>query len=508
MKTKVIKVGENEYWWGGHVDCADEMPVNGTSRKRYRMLLNDSYNQINPVFLSSHGRYIWSDDYFDISYYDGEITVSYEGELVVWEEGSCLADAYNAASNAHFKFDGVVPPKEVFALPQYNTWISLLYKQSAEKVLDYAKSIVANGQNGGVLIIDEGWQRDYGEWEFNRYFPDPAAMIKELQGMGFSVMLWAVPYISPDSNAYRKLKSKDALVKNPDGSPYIFEWWEGYSALLDISSEYGYDWILSKFKNLQEKYGVDGFKLDGGDGRYIKDNIVTAGNLTANGYSELWAKIGSKFPLNELRACCKCGGLPIVQRVADRHHVWNDTHGICGLVAKGVTQSLVGYPYFCPDMVGGGLFSDFMGKGVSEIDTELFIRYCQAAALMPIMQFSFDYWRMLDPETVRICNNFARLHTEFGDYIYKYALNAAKTGVPIVRNMAYQFNELHGVRDQFMLGDDYLIAPVLEKGRRTQGVKLPTGKWKYVPDGTVFEGGREVTVDAPLSVLPYFERLG
>ena len=59
------------------------------------------------------------------------------------------------------------------------------------------------------------------------------------------------------------------------------------------------------------------------------------------------------------------------------------------------------------------------------------------------------------------------------------------------------------VQDQFMLGDSLLVAPVLTKGDRTRNVVLPTGRWKYV-DGTVYDGGRTVTVPADLDTLPRF----
>ena len=62
------------------------------------------------------------------------------------------------------------------------------------------------GYKPGNLIIDEGWQQDYGMWSFDTgKFPNAKAMVDELHNMGFKVMLWVVPYISPDCNAYREL---------------------------------------------------------------------------------------------------------------------------------------------------------------------------------------------------------------------------------------------------------------------------------------------------------------
>ena len=59
------------------------------------------------------------------------------------------------------------------------------------------------------------------------------------------------------------------------------------------------------------------------------------------------------------------------------------------------------------------------------------------------------------------------------------------------------------VDDQFVLGNQIIVAPVLEKGAVTRSVALPTGNWLYLGE-TEYKGGTVVTVDAPISVLPYF----
>ena len=85
---------------------------------------------------------------------------------------------------------------------------------------------------------------------------------------------------------------------------------------------------------------------------------------------------------------------------------------------------------------------------------------------------------------------------------------AFASGEPIVRSLEYEFPHqgLHNIMDAFMLGDKYLVAPVVIKGAVLRTVKLPTGKWKYI-DGTLYEGGQEVTVDAPTETLPIFEKI-
>jgi alpha-glucosidase len=58
--------------------------------------------------------------------------------------------------------------------------------------------------------------------------------------------------------------------------------------------------------------------------------------------------------------------------------------------------------------------------------------------------------------------------------------------------------------DQYMLGEKYLVAPVLEK-EMSRTVKLPKGAW-VDETGKKYKGGQTVTIDVPLNRLPYFIR--
>lgn len=77
-----------------------------------------------------------------------------------------------------------------------------------------------------------------------------------------------------------------------------------------------------------------------------------------------------------------------------------------------------------------------------------------------------------------------------------------------MRMMEYEFPNqgFERVSDQFMLGSDILVAPVIKKGELTRDVMLPQGKWQ-TDDGKIYEGGKTVSVDAPLDVLPLFKKI-
>jgi alpha-glucosidase (family GH31 glycosyl hydrolase) len=250
---------------------------------------------------------------------------------------------------------------------------------------------------------------------------------------------------------------------------------------------------------------VDGFKFDAGDARFYADGAVSfRPGVIPNDHTTLFAEVGLRYPLNEYRASWKMAGLPLVQRLRDKNHKWED---LAKLIPDLMSQSVMGYAYTCPDMIGGGEHQSFLGSAT--IDEELVVRSAQVHALMPMMQFSVAPWRVLSKENAAICVAMAKLHVAFGPKILSLAKQASKTGEPIVKPMAMAFpgGGYEAIKDQFVLGDDVIVAPVLAKGARTRQVVLPEGQWK-AEDGSLHTGGTTVRIEAPLARLPYFTRAG
>ena len=125
----------------------------------------------------------------------------------------------------------------------------------------------------------------------------------------------------------------------------------------------------------------------------------------------------------------------------------------------------------------------------------------------PQMQFSASPWRVLDAEKQKIVRDVVALRQKFAGKIVSLAKESGRTGEPMLRNLEYNFPNMGyaGVSDQFMMGDDLLVAPVVEKGATSRKVVLPPGKWK-ADDGEVYAGPATIEISAPLSRLPHFLR--
>lgn len=515
----LIPLLDGERWWGGRVVDALAMPygaaefscdLGGAVPAPGRT--GEASNQASPLLLSSAGRRVQADGPFRFRFRGQTLEVT-GVDVRLGKHGESLRSAvqgavHRGAAGEHtsrpggsIRAGGPLPDRSLFTGPQYNSWIEQPYLPTQDGVLAYVRRLLDAGLPPGVVMIDDMWSTDYGTWSFDAArFPDPAQMASTLHEWGCRLMLWVVPYISPDSAAFRELEGAGLLLRCADGHTALRRWWNGISAVLDLADPQAVHWFHQRADALRD-LGVDGFKFDGADVADFRDDDLTGG-LAPVDMCRQWSRLAARYSFNEMRASWDMGGEPLAQRVQDTPPAWGAA-GIGSLIPRMIAQSLMGYAYCCPDMVGGGEITAMRGQGT--IDQEFFVRYAQVAALAPMIQFSASPARVLDEDHVGAVLAALRIREHHLDRILELAENAARTGEPILRPMAYHHPGLEGVVDQFMLGEDLVVAPVLERGARSRRVALPPGTW-VESDGRRHHGPTTIEVDAPLDALPVLTR--
>ena len=169
--------------------------------------------------------------------------------------------------------------------------------------------------------------------------------------------------------------------------PAIMQWWDGFSAVVDLTNPTGRKWFKSQLDRLMEKYGVDGFKFDGGDAPYYTTPQCSAREVAPKPHTER-ACGGVRAPRPGLSVERIPGdledGRPAAGATASRQGPrWADLRK---LIPGILNQGIMGYAFTCPDMIGGGEYLSF--QDASKLDEELVVRAAQVHALMPMMQFS------------------------------------------------------------------------------------------------------------------------
>lgn len=505
----------DEYWWGGTVDVGPLAPYG--KRFLHRDLADPGMlpdgqpvgsGQSSPFLISTRGRVVRSAQPFSYTFDGGQLHL--DDSVTIETVGEDLQQAYRALMQTEFAPSGSHPAWELLTAPQYNTWIEMPYLPDASSVLSYVDSILAADLPAGTLLIDDNWAPAYGDWVFDtRRFPQPAQFLSQLHERGFNVMLWLVPFISPDSANFRELDRAGLLLRQADGAVAVRHWWNGYSAVLDITNPAAREWLSARLDALRE-LGVDGFKYDAGDVGFYRPDDISYSMASPVEHCQAWAAYGERTPFNEYRACWKMGGRGLGQRLRDKPPQWGPC-GIESLIPETLGQAMIGHYYTCPDMIGGGEVGAF--EQTTVCDQEFVVRYAQVAALMPMLQFSLNPARILDAQHLQFIKAALELRRSLGEEILQLARGAATTGIPIVRPLAFHCShpQAASINDQFFFGEDVIVAPQLHAGAKSRAVFLPGGTWQDDNGQTVevpgdSGAGQWVEVDTPLSRLPYFRR--
>lgn len=436
-----------------------------------------------------------------------------EGDGLLTLQGKDLHLSLSFADNAVIAFQNLIqhvghptglPPAELFTKPTWTTWARYKTEVSQDVVLKFADEIIQNEFPHGVMEIDDRWQSHYGDIFFDPIrFPNPREMIDGLHAKGFKVTAWVIPFFDPNSDAFAEGASKGYLIRHPGGAPYLVPWWQGHGGLLDVTNLSALEWFLESLRRLQVQTGLDGYKFDAGEACFLPPDAITHKIIHPNEYTNLYVDfISQHFSLTEVRSGWFNQKSPIFFRQWDKSTTWGADNGLHSVLTGILALGMTGYPFILPDMVGGNSYEN-------QPNSELMIRWTQLNALLPAMQFSLAPWDYGE-ECTLLCRRYANLHSEFTPRTIELAAEAAHTGVPIIRPIWWiNPNDEKALLcdDEFMLGNDLLVAPVLQPGDRTRDVYLPKGVWRDYWNDQVFVGNRVLKdFPAPLENLLLFER--
>lgn len=407
-----------------------------------------------------------------------------------------------------FDRPAALPDARMVQFPVWSTWVRYKKLVNQSAVLEFAKEIVAHGFNNSQMEIDDDWESCYGATAFNKSrFPDMKQLAQQLKDMGFRTTIWTHPFVNKDCPDYPHLASQGHFVANQRGDVEM-QWWDGKGGVVDFTKNSTAEWFVAKHRKVLQDYGIDGFKFDAGEVGWLPQipRLNCSLDEQPRCYSQSYAATLAEFgPITEMRVSFRTQRHPMYVRMLDKDSKWSFDNGLRTLLTTLFVQNLNGYPFVLPDMVGGNAYAQ------DNIDRELFIRWLQANALMPVIQFSAAPWDF-DQQTVEICKKFTALHFKYSKLILGLMQQSVDTGAPLNAPIWWvdpQNAVAHKINDEYLLGEDILVAPVMKRGARKRNIYLPQGYWREQNHKRrVYKGRRWLRgYPADLATLPHFTRV-
>jgi oligosaccharide 4-alpha-D-glucosyltransferase len=429
------------------------------------------------------------------------------------------AQTYPELLNSYTALTGrqSIPPRWVFG----NLMSRMAYRNQKE-----ADSIVTLMQKDNfpidAIILDFYWFGDsikgyVGnlDW-YKKGWPDPIGMINKFRGAGIKTILITEPYVLDTLKNYKDGTDKKIFVTDTLGRPFLDTlFYFGHGSLIDIFKPEACEWFWQKYQK-QINNGIAAWWGDLGEPESHPSGICHVNgkaNEVHNIYGHFWDKLlfekyAENYPHTRLFHLQR-SGFAGSQRYSAFPWTGDVSRSWSGLQAQLpllLTMSLNGLSY---------IHSDAGGFAMGEKDDELYTRWLQFAVFTPIFRPHGSnipsepvFW---SEKTRNIIRNYMNLRYAFLPYNYTLAWQNATTGEPLMRALFYSYpgdTIAARIGDEYLWGNNMLVAPVIIKGQTVRKIYFPGGRWIDFYNGNVYKGMQWIDYPVTLERIPIFVRSG
>jgi alpha-D-xyloside xylohydrolase len=355
-----------------------------------------------------------------------------------------------------------------------------------------------------VFHFDCFWMKAHHWVDFRwdeEVFPDPFAMLERLKAKGLHVCVWINPYVGERSHLFDEGLAGGFLLKRPNGDVYQRAKWQAGMGFVDFTNPGAVEWYQGHLRHLL-RMGVDAFKTDFGE--EIPTDVVYSDGSDPDKMHNYYTFLYNKTVFDVLTEERGPGEALVFARSATATsqqfpvHWGGDSCGTFESMAEslrgGLSLAMSGFGFWSHDIGGfestspAGVYKRWIAFGLLSSHSRL---HGNASYRVP--------W-LYDEEAVGVLRHFVQLKCSLMPYLMRVAVEAHRTGVPMMRAMLLEFPADPTCRTldrQYMLGGDLLVAPVFHDSRAEY--YLPHGEWVHLLTGEVRQGGRWF-----FDVLDYF----
>ncbi|MGO8757139.1 MAG: TIM-barrel domain-containing protein [Terracidiphilus sp.] len=413
---------------------------------------------------------------------------------------------------------------------------------SQKEVLDVAQGYRDRHLPADIMVVDWFYYTKMGQMDFDpKAWPDPAAMNKKLHEQGFETMISVWPRFLPEDRYYAELLKKGWLIQLADGAPVDGLPYDRAGSDIDTTNPEAAKWFWSVIRDNIVAKGFDALWADETEpdlppnGAYLH---IGPGTEYFNVYPWFHTKAlydgfrkdepGKRALILSRDAFTGAQHNGAIFWSSDIYPTWDTLKrqiptGL-NFAASGVTywsNDTGGWQYLPPvhrpahkplldpsdarDVVGG--YDDY---------PELYTRWFEYASFLPIFRThgsrtANEVWSY-GHEAEPILEKYLRLRYTLMPYIYSLGYKTWLTGTPVMRALPLDFPgdpQVADLRDEYMFGPAFLVAPVTDQGATERPVYLPAGSdWYNYWTNERFHGGQTIVVTAPIDTLPLFVRAG
>ena len=361
-------------------------------------------------------------------------------------------------------------------------------------------------------------------WDEARY-PELDREIRALKGEGVRFLGYINPYVGAGMSLFKEAAAAGYLAKDSRGADYLVDFGEFDAGIVDFTNPRAFEWYKGVIKQNLIGFGLSGWMADFGE--YLPTDAVlqsgASAELAHNEWPALWARCNREaVDEAEREGLAAAGEILYFMRAGaagsqkycpmmwagDQNVDWSEDDGLPSVIPAALSLGMSGHGLHHSD-IGG--YTTLYGMKRTK---ELFMRWVEQAAFTALMRSHegnrpAENWHFdSDEETLAHLARMTRLHAALKPYLVHLEKENSERGLPLMRPIFLHHEDdakAWAIKDEYLLGEDLLVAPVLEQGAAARRVHLPAGRWVHLWSGAAYGGG-ETCVDAPMGEPPVFAK--
>ena len=382
-----------------------------------------------------------------------------------------------------------VPSKEIFKNPIWSTKNLFTSNIDNQTIKNYLGNITHHYQLGiSQLELHDGYGGQDGSYGDLSMDIDAQSLVDEFD---VSLTAWVHPFVNPTAEAFTKNVDKDFFLpgksKIEGDSVSVVKWWHEYGAVINFLDETVRDKHRQALVDFKNEYGLISLLFDAGEVTYLPKCVYTRGVEDPGEFTTAYSAFVGNFSGVSSRANVRVGYFsqtePVCVRMLDRMSTWSVENGLKSVITTALTFGIGGYPFVVGDVIGGNGETPYNFDQLLTPDPVLYIRWMQLSTFLPVMQFSvppFQYGDDVDGvNVVEHAKALIELHQSLSDVMYDLSLAAMQNGYPIIRPI-WWIDDCYDalfIDDQFLIGDDIMIAPMVDESNSRCVYFPPNTRW-------------------------------
>lgn len=400
------------------------------------------------------------------------------------------------------------------------------FDQLTESVIyNYTEEVISLGYlRSGHILVNEFWQKEIGDFtvdvgRFERF----AQTVNALHERGFRIVLTIQPFISTDSSSFSEAVHKKLLIYerlSARSIPALTRYKSAPSTgVLDITNNASVTWLLQKLDKIVKEYKIDSFFLDFGTAYNMPHYYQCSKSLhNPDQYKTIFGtKVEESINIMAYSGAISAPKLPSFLSLPPVNASWD---GLRSILPTALSYGVIGFPFIIPGAVGGDYYVPSNDSTILSYhsldqpqlpDQELFVRWFQLSTFLPSIRFSHlpeeyksDFITDVSKELVTLRESIVL------PILKKYVNQAMNDGKPLVRPLWMLDSEDEAcfqIENEFAIGEDIVVAPILFQAQTKRNIYLPEGIWKDGIDGSLRKGRRLIiNYHVPLDKVAYFVR--